>query len=469
MVAGCRNLTAIVTSPDQPIATHDIALRLGISWRVQLIVEGGNPDPADFQISVTEVEDDATRAAWLRGENVSFVKSPNWWYSTLAADGIGAFTQCGDTGKLVIQLGSEAIQGIAAEMIVEPLFDIKKVKSITPVAGTDKVAIMNEGGAKATIGKAQVSLQNGLPRLTFRTTRRAASPAEIQEFAGRVVDAAGSPVKGVRIGLVRESGNSGGDSGIFTKTDNDGQFAFKEPVPWQDEVEKQSLSLVITKDGYSGFDSRSIPLKEKVSPTINLGTFTLQPAQSLPVRVVDENDKPLAGAVIEPGGEYALRRQAIRTDEQGRGLLSNLPSGVVRVSASYGEAYRQMELVVSPVAAKNVEATIHLDPPAAPRAAAAEISKTEPLAVGQQAPEWSLAGWSDGRQRQLSDYRGKIVVLDFWATCCGGCLYAIPVMEQLAKKYEKQGIVCLGIHTPGGAWIRLGGCKMPRAGPPRAR
>ena len=204
-----------------------------------------------------------------------------------------------------------------------------------------------------------------------------------------MIDVAGNPVEGVRIGLVRGSGQSGYDSGIFTTTDNDGRFAFKEPLPEEGEVEKQSLRLVITKDGYAGFDSRKIPLEKKASPLIDLATFTLQPAQSMPVRVVDENDKPLAGAVVEPGNAYALRRQAIRTDAQGRGLLRNLPSGVVRVSASYGEKYKQMQLVVSPSAAENLETTIRVDPPAT-SPVAAEISELKPLAVGQQAPSGHL-------------------------------------------------------------------------------
>ena len=79
--ADARNLTSLVTSPDKPTLTHDIPVRRGIAWPVQLVVEGGNPDPADFQISVTEVDDEATRAAWLRSENVSFMKSPNSWHS----------------------------------------------------------------------------------------------------------------------------------------------------------------------------------------------------------------------------------------------------------------------------------------------------------------------------------------------------------------------------------------------------
>ena len=140
-------------------------------------------------------------------------------------------------------------------------------------------------------------MQNGLPRLTFHTTRRASSPAEVQEFAGRVIDVAGNPVEGVRIGLVRGSGQSGYDSGIFTTTDNDGRFAFKEPLPEEGEVEKQSLRLVITKDGYAGFDSRKIPPRKESVPADRIWQRSLSSRrESMPVRVVDENDKPLAGA-----------------------------------------------------------------------------------------------------------------------------------------------------------------------------
>ena len=168
--ADARNLTSLATSPDEPIATHDVSLRPGIAWPVQLVVEGGNPALGELDISVTEVDDDATRLAWLRGKNVSFMKSPNSWYSAITTEGTGGFTQCGDSGKLVVDLGGEGIAGVTTELIVEPLFDIKKIKSITSVPGTDKVAIVDEGGAKATIGKAEVTMQNGLPLLTFHTT-----------------------------------------------------------------------------------------------------------------------------------------------------------------------------------------------------------------------------------------------------------------------------------------------------------
>ena len=58
-------------------------------------------------------------------------------------------------------------------------------------------------------------------------------------------------------------------------------------------------------------------------------------------------------------------------------------------------------------------------------------------------------GWTDGRPRSLSDYRGKVVFLDFWGTWCSPCVNGMPSLERLKQKYEPRGVVFLSIHTPG--------------------
>lgn len=71
-----------------------------------------------------------------------------------------------------------------------------------------------------------------------------------------------------------------------------------------------------------------------------------------------------------------------------------------------------------------------------------------PLAAGDAAPPWALASWTDGKQRQLDDFRGKLVLLEFWATWCAPCINQMPAMEDLNRKYDGR-VAVVGIHTAG--------------------
>jgi len=57
-------------------------------------------------------------------------------------------------------------------------------------------------------------------------------------------------------------------------------------------------------------------------------------------------------------------------------------------------------------------------------------------------PELSLND-TQGRHHTLSDYRGKIVVLNFWATWCVGCKQEMPIFVDVNKKYREKGVVVL--------------------------
>ncbi len=69
---------------------------------------------------------------------------------------------------------------------------------------------------------------------------------------------------------------------------------------------------------------------------------------------------------------------------------------------------------------------------------------------GQPAPELKLKDWLNSKAQTLPDLKGKIVILDFWATWCGPCLASIPHNNELAKKYADRGVVILGICAPNG-------------------
>ena len=66
------------------------------------------------------------------------------------------------------------------------------------------------------------------------------------------------------------------------------------------------------------------------------------------------------------------------------------------------------------------------------------------LAAGDAAPDFTATG-PDGRPVRLLDYRGKVVVLDFWATWCAPCQRAMPHLSALQDRLKDQGVVVLGL------------------------
>ncbi|MCB9848216.1 MAG: TlpA family protein disulfide reductase [Phycisphaeraceae bacterium] len=79
----------------------------------------------------------------------------------------------------------------------------------------------------------------------------------------------------------------------------------------------------------------------------------------------------------------------------------------------------------------------------APHATAANNNAAP--AIGAAAPAWTLKD-PDGVEHSLADYRGKVVVLDFWATWCGPCKQAMPGVQKLHEDYKDRGVVVIGMN-----------------------
>lgn len=65
---------------------------------------------------------------------------------------------------------------------------------------------------------------------------------------------------------------------------------------------------------------------------------------------------------------------------------------------------------------------------------------------GKPMPALDTAGWINGEAKP-ADLKGKVVVVDFYATWCGPCKAAIPHNNELLKKYQDKGLVIIGVCT----------------------
>ena len=75
-----------------------------------------------------------------------------------------------------------------------------------------------------------------------------------------------------------------------------------------------------------------------------------------------------------------------------------------------------------------------------------EEAKRRAEVVGKEAPTFETTDL-DGAERSLADYRGKVVVLDFWYRGCGWCIRAMPQINQVARAFKDKPVAVIGMNT----------------------
>jgi len=79
-------------------------------------------------------------------------------------------------------------------------------------------------------------------------------------------------------------------------------------------------------------------------------------------------------------------------------------------------------------------------------AAVTALAVAAPLAPSAQAPDFTLRTL-DGQKLRLGEQRGRVVLVNFWATWCGPCRQEMPHLNKLYEKYKSSGFVLLGVNV----------------------
>src|SRR5690242_3883661 len=77
--------------------------------------------------------------------------------------------------------------------------------------------------------------------------------------------------------------------------------------------------------------------------------------------------------------------------------------------------------------------------------------KQPPVTARKTAPAFTLKD-SEGKEVHLADYKGKVVLLDFWATWCGPCRIEIPWFTDMERQKKNQGFAVLGVSMDDDGW-----------------
>lgn len=73
------------------------------------------------------------------------------------------------------------------------------------------------------------------------------------------------------------------------------------------------------------------------------------------------------------------------------------------------------------------------------------LAEANQLKIGQKAPSFKLNMLEGDKAISLADYKGKVVLVDFWASWCAPCKISLPLLDELGKKFYDLKIITVNI------------------------
>ncbi|PXY00984.1 hypothetical protein DF185_10005 [Marinifilum breve] len=175
---------------------------------------------------------------------------------------------------------------------------------------------------------------------------------------------------------------------------------------------------------------------------------------------VVEFDKFNKQSLKESDGERRSEKEQIAYANKGNALLDAVRKEVIQKTGKFKDSEEMAVILANwggQVGVEKLDSLGALFQPAVKETAAYERivavldymkKQTAPksLSVGDKAPAFTLKD-ATGNEHSLSDFKGKYLVIDFWASWCGPCKKEMPFMKELYGKYHAKGLEMLAIST----------------------